>query len=281
MEIEPAFAPSDRARQGDLIARSRLEDRHPFDRFGVVVTADCDMERARPEHQITFLRVVSVSEYVNHVWCRKKLSSLLTKLRNDTAGLLNRVSLAADPNRLPISSERLAEWLKASSPADVCAELGPIDQADLNRLQDKLARLSTALEIANIDDTKSALEALIALRCQETNVEGGDALQAIMKQAKNELAGENDELFFVSRLVSTEENDGYYVLLDNIGTITRGHIFDYQSEADAVLDGAHRFGRLEKTFKYAVVQRFAFLFQRIGLPDDRIDWHKDALQRLG
>src|SRR4051812_42943364 len=70
MEIETTFSPSEPIKQGELIARANFETCHPFDQIAVVVTADCDLERVRPDHHVTLLRVVPVSDFVQHVWCR-------------------------------------------------------------------------------------------------------------------------------------------------------------------------------------------------------------------
>jgi hypothetical protein len=113
MEIDESFTASAPARQGDLIARANFEQRQPFDRFGVIVTADCDMERARPEHQLTFLRILPVAEYVRHVWCRKKLHDLMTRLRNDTTALFNRLSYENEPSQLPVTPAQLVDWLSS------------------------------------------------------------------------------------------------------------------------------------------------------------------------
>jgi hypothetical protein len=283
MELDETFTTSAPARQGDLIARANIERRHPFDRFGILITADCDLERTRPETQLTFLRIVPVSEYVKHVWCRKKMHDFLKRMGLDTTMLFNRLSRDDEPTRLPIKPERLIDWLSSSSPQEICDTLDPgrIKQPDIAKLHKRLDELSSCTKAAGIDRLAPALDSLVFLRAQDKKAELEKTRAEILAQAKNELAKESDEVFFLSQLVSEEESEGYYVLLDQVGTIRRDHLFDYKSEADLTEDGAHRFGRLEKTFKYAVVQRFAFLFQRIGLPDERTDLHKGSLQKIG
>lgn len=280
MEIDKSFNPTEQPRQGDLIARSNFEQRHHLDRFGVIVTADCDLERARPEHQITYLRIAPVTEYVNHVWCRKKLHDVLKKMRTDAAATFNRLLKLSAPDQLPLPPERLVEWLISSSANEVCDTLTGIDGQDSERLSATLTKLAAAVATADLDQNASALEALTTLRADEQRLTPEEMRPRIIKQATNELSRESDEVFFLSKLVSEEQSEGYYVLLDNIGTLRRDKLFNYKSEADTTEEGGHRFGRLEKTFKYAVVQRFAFLFQRIGLPDERIDLHKGALQKI-
>lgn len=114
MEIDPAFSVTQPIRQGDLIACSQTASRHPFDRFGVIVTADCDLERLRPDHQVTFLRVAPVTDYVRHVWCRKKIHALLSTLQKDAATSFNTISQKLDPQRVQLLPRRLAEWLSIS-----------------------------------------------------------------------------------------------------------------------------------------------------------------------
>lgn len=283
MELDETFSTSAPARQGDLIARANFEQRHPFDRFGVLITADCDLERTRPETQLTFLRIVPVPDYVKHVWCRKKMHDILKRMAHDTTALFNRLSRDDEPTRLPIKPERLVDWLCSSSPEEICDTLDPkrIKQPDITKLHKRLDDLSSCTKAAAINQLAPALDSLVSLRAADKKTEAEKARTEILTQAKNELAKESDEVFFLSRLVSEEESEGYYVLLDQVTTMRRDQLFEYKSEADLIEDGAHRFGRLEKSFKYAIVQRFAFLFQRIGLPDERIELHKGSLQKIG
>jgi len=283
MEIDRSFTSSAPARQGDLIARANFEQRHCFDRFGVIVTADCDMERARPDHQLTFLRIVPVAEYMMHIWCRRKLHDLTARLRNDTASLFNRLSQENEPTWSSMTSDQLADWLSSSSAQEICDTLSSnkVRKSDIEKLSIRLGEMQFAGTTANISPSAPALDPFIYLRARKKKVEIAKMRDDVLQQAKNELSKESDEIFFLSRLVPDEQSEGYYVMLDHIGTLRRDQLFDYKSEADLTPEGAHRFGRLQNTFKYAVVQRFAFLFQRIGLPDERIDLHKSALQKIG
>lgn len=174
------------------------------------------------------------------------------------------------------------DWLSSSSAQEICDTLSPerVKQAEIDKLSIRLRELAQAGAAANIGHDDSALDPFVSLRAQEKKIEMGKMREVILQQAKNELARESDEVFFLSHLVADEQSEGYYVMLDHIGTLRRDQLFDYKSEADFTMDGAHRFGRLENTFKYAVVQRFAFLFQRIGLPDERISLHRGALQKI-
>src|SRR5262249_23522247 len=103
MEIERSFLTSEPLSQGDLIALSNFENRHPLDRFGVIITADCDIERARPDHLVTFLRIAPVFDYICHVWSRKKIHILLKQMTITAAAMFDRLSRAVDTDRSPIS----------------------------------------------------------------------------------------------------------------------------------------------------------------------------------
>jgi hypothetical protein len=271
VELDPDFKTNWPIRQGDVFGFWDWRNRSPLSRFGMVITADCDIENGQPDQEIIYLRIVAQFDYVDIFWSRAKLVAAREQALRDLVPQINRLRREHAPNAEPLDPSTILSWLASSTPEDIADAIQVIDESRV-KLVRSLARTRNTVQLASAPAGTSCLDRLLKLRNQDR----GD----VLKQATNDLRSPRDEIFFFTALTDRDDVCGYYVLLDRFGAICRNQISD---SIDAVRRGeksAYRFGSLSKTYKYAVAQRFAFLFQKIGLPSEYNERLNSSLARM-
>ncbi len=63
-------------RQGDVLV-SRDPQTGSLDEVCLVITADCDISKGKFGRQLACLRVLTVKDYVAHIWAKRKLDKLI------------------------------------------------------------------------------------------------------------------------------------------------------------------------------------------------------------
>lgn len=63
-------------RQGDILV-SRDPQTGTLDEVCLVITADCDISKGKFGRQLACLRVLTVKDYVTHIWAKRKLDKLI------------------------------------------------------------------------------------------------------------------------------------------------------------------------------------------------------------
>ncbi|HEV2550426.1 MAG TPA: hypothetical protein VGU20_24145 [Stellaceae bacterium] len=272
MELDLDFRAGSPIWQGDLLGFEDWTRAHPLEKYGVIITADCDIQRARPEQELVFLRVITQADYIDVVWSRSKLERARDKLVHDTTQMVNRLRKAVDAEATALDETDVARWITTTNATDICDALLVSEERERARLIDNATRARTVVEQCKAPLRSACLEHLMRCRSQGRS--------DLLKQASNELAKLPDDIFFITGITEPGDETGYYILLDQIGAIRLNQITDSLAEVRQGSKRAYRFGRLSRVYKYSMAQRFAFLFQRIGLPDDHAVRHGQALHRL-
>jgi hypothetical protein len=272
VELDSDFKTTWPIQQGDVFGFWDWRTRPPLSRFGVIVTADCDIENGQSDQELVYLRIVAQTDYVDIFWSRSKLLGAREQALRRLAPQINRLRRENDSEAQPLDPGEILSWVMSSTPCDIADAIQVSDEKEQARLIRSIEQTKIAADFANIPVGSSCLDRLLELKNQERHV--------TLTQAVNDLHSNRDEIFFITALTDYSDVSGYYVLLDQIGAIRRDYIGD---SIDAVRSGeksAYRFGSLSKTYKYAIAQNFAFLFQKIGLPNDHKDRRNAALARM-
>lgn len=250
--------------QGDLICKNAISDGSSIPTLGVIITADCDIAQNKAGGRITFLEILTISEYLAGPWATEQIRKFV-KTKGEK--LLKQINATIDkPGSAfaPLSENSFLDWIRESEPAEI---LNFLDSDKLNTP-------------ANI----STLKALqIALGYKS---EGDESMFERIKRAWT-TAGENDRSqidkiqsafggnsgfpdYFLLPELPEKEGIGFVVQLRSIHSFQAIDLF--YTEADARIAGKpyayYRIGRLEDAIRFAIVQKFAFLFSRIGMAPD-------------
>jgi hypothetical protein len=272
LELDPDFRSGHPIWQGDLLGFGDWERAHPLERYGVIVTADCDIQQARPDRDVVYLRIVSQKDYIDFLWAKEKLEKIRDRCLADATEMINRLRRQQEPEVVDLELSEVDRWTAEASADEICASILKPEHSEKSRLLANIGRFQKAALYCQQTAGKACLSKLSDIQAR--------SITDLMKTAGNELSDVRDNLFFILGFQEREDKVGYYVLLDHIGAVARDHITDSLGELRRGSKKAYRFGRLNQQFKYAMVQKFAFLFQRIGLPDAHKDSHGSSLQQL-
>lgn len=243
-------------RQGDVIRR--IDATNGAVTWGVIVTADCDIARRKAGERYTWLEIVSIKAYLEGAWAEDQLRQMIKKQAKISAeaisGKIRKQKLSLDP----LQPESLSKWLSTTTADEVLAAVSKtVDPKQLAALQ--------ALRLAygygtNANALSRFTEASKLLGRTEKN------LQDLIREALNSGGGFPD--FFVLPELPNTPGLGFVVLLRAVSSLTSGNLFF--TEMDARISGKpgefHRIGRFSDGLRFAITQKLAFLFSRIGMP---------------
>jgi hypothetical protein len=260
-------------RQGDLFAWGDWQDRPYGDRFGVVLTADCDIANSKIGNFLTYLRVITLHDYVLNVWTRDKIDRLHRRYCSQFCDLVNAMHLRLNVSAIKIPVEATTTWALAANDTELT------DVLNLHNPKDAKHILAAAalVRLSHPDCTKPRnlrpIEILQQIRFGETGKPTDEVLVSIRKDAIGELGQGRYDVFLLPN-VSSLNATAFVVLLRESVSIVSGQIATSFHKAKGLPDLAWRVGRLRPVLRYALTQQYAVLFSRIGIPreyEDAID----------
>lgn len=259
-EFFKSISDGDEIRQGDIIRMIHPSSTPTFT-YGVVVTADCDIAQRKAGERYTWLQVLPMNEYIRGPWADEQLRKLAEKHSKVACEYLNAQLRRLHSSLSPLTAKTLADWLRSSSPEAILrAVTGEIPKPDLKALRD-LSGLAKSLDVGEETSTFCRLQESWSLFGIDP-VKQREAVRGAFKSS-----GGFQDYFVVPELPRTN-GYGFVVLLRSMSTIMAADLF--LTEQDARIhdrpNAFHRLGRLHDGIRFAIAQRLAFLFSRIGLP---------------
>ncbi len=243
-------------RQGDVIRR--IEATSGIVTWGVIVTADCDIARKKTGERYTWLEIVSIKAYLEGIWAEEQLRQMIKKQARISAEAISVQIRKQKLSLNPLHPESLSKWLSTATAEEVLSAVSKtVDSKQLAALQ--------ALRLAhgygtNANALSRFTEASKLLGRTEKN------LQDLIREALNSGGGFPD--FFVLPELPNTPDLGFVVLLRAVSSLSSGNLF--LTEVDARINDRpgefHRIGRFSDGLRFAITQKLAFLFSRIGMP---------------
>lgn len=273
-EIVDTQAP---VRQGDILLFPRVDDTLPWDQMAIVLTADCDLAWGASRGLVTVVPIVSVETYIKHVWAEKKLRNLRAKSLSTCRSMLAK-RREGDEEELEISELAVARWIETTSASAICDERRVTDE----RERESFAVQSQTYLKCNQElgvPPRECLSILLDVRCMASKASQEIETSKAVKQAGSELQEIPQDTFYVSSLPGVE-GTGFYALLRDLGHFPVARITSSLAEAKEMEGRAFRAARLKPVFKYSLVQQFALLFLRIGLPQAYQDAYRATVAAL-
>ena len=226
--------------------------------------------QSKASDRLTYVEVVSTRDYLERIWIPDQLQRFIKKQAIPVAEELGAV-MRRSKLSFALGEDQLLEWLRLR-------DIDAIEKA-LNRtgkpFDAKLLNKLNALRcVVRTEAYQSPLTQWIALR---------DTLGESKEKQATELAGAlagggGFPDFFMLPELPGATGVAYIALLRFIQTVEASQIFT--SEVDARVqdrpDALHRVGRLTDGIRFAITQKLAFLFSRIGLPTYFEDANKSA-----
>ena len=267
MEDTDFFQPvDDRApfRQGDIIRQdgSTADDAIGPSKWGVIITADCDIAQQKMGEYFTYLVIRTARNFVEEVWAAEELAKLENCCTDIAIEEIQRADQTRDPDADPLSRAEVLDWLRSDGTQSILDALGIANV----RLRGKIA---IALDVLAAVDAKSEgcetpLQSLRSCWCIEGRKlpEQCGILQNALKQ--RQMRAE----FMLAPTLPTESELGFVVMIRDVRAIRTRDLYKNRLDlriADASSSGMYRIGRFSDFIRYAIAQRMANLFSRIGM----------------
>ena len=264
-------------RQGDIFARLSAGASIPQE-LGAIITADCDIENGSKNMNLVYLRVITVRQYIEVHWAKKKIEKSLHVKSKDLSARLNSLSSMPNQEATPEITEKfILDFIEDKTQNEIETSINSIAKNSLE--PKKLGNL-----LADFKQLKEIQSALISPAdfnfFQFLSKLANASSEKLFAQARGELSKPPDEVFFLSHVSTDLAGVGYYVLLNEISAIGRLGVTDSASKARENSTMVCRLSRLKPVFKHRLAQQFSFLFQRIGLPDEYIGRNRAVLESL-
>jgi hypothetical protein len=251
------FDYDDPIRQGDILQRNPEATAEPD--WALVVTADCDIVQRKAGGRYTCLSILAAPHWLSRHWAPDQLDRVIRRQVGPAAESLSGQLRQRDPDLDPLSDESLLRWLASQDALTICAAACP-DRPPGDALLGKL----TALRIAAGHEGPE--EPLDRLRAAWTAL--GRTVPQQRAALREALEGERGfPDYFLLPDIPKASGYGHVVLLRDIASVQADEVFRSAVQA-RIADQPHawhRVSRLGDGVRFAVVQKLAFLFSRIGL----------------
>src|SRR5208337_943011 len=120
--------------QGDLIRWEGIEYVAPWHTYGVIVTADCDLEYQKHRGRLSYIPALLTIDYLWYYWRPIVFSDHVRKAIATMATRLNNWRERNSPNSSLLSEEAIQAWLRRANRDKILDELGVQDRGQRNTL---------------------------------------------------------------------------------------------------------------------------------------------------
>ncbi|BER96849.1 hypothetical protein [Vibrio cholerae] len=246
--------------QGDLFKINNKGD-SPFlsyENYAVLITADCDL--ANPSKNVnyyTFLPIISSSSYIEKIWIPEYLEKKVKNKSNELSEYILKNKIHELKGCNPISGIELYNWVKESGIYDIVTSL------ELNKEEPKIKNTIKILELIECDKKND-----IYFKINEIENNNSKKISSDLKSA----ISQSKEEFYILPLIDKMYDSPSVITLRMIRPIHKSYVFTNEIDARQSIFNTEtnlvRIGRFSDYLRYSISQRFAYLFSRIGMPED-------------
>jgi hypothetical protein len=272
--------PYSEIQQGDIVIRADWNAHSPTDRIAVLITADCDIAHQKFGDYLSAVPVVSIDHYVQSFLMLKELKAtseaLHVEIRKSVEPLLGLHPSSSSPTRTALVS-----WVMDGAVSDLpyTENLKPRDAKRLEIMK------SVYREILGTDEeNRMSRSKHLVVRGNSAvrDSDNTDAQKKLIGAIKSHLRQLPQDIFFLTHIPGAprplSDNLGFLVLLREVRPIRADAVVTTLSESRGRDQCFVRTARLLAPFKQALMQRFANVFAKIGLPEDYENDQRQIIQ---
>jgi hypothetical protein len=210
----------------------------------------------------TYLAIRSARDYAEQVWASEQISVLVDRHGPVAVEQILKADQARDPNAAPLTFAELSEWVRADG-AEAVLNAVKISQAAIRK------KVATALEILVLanDCTQTYSTPLERLRaCWTREGKKEPEHRGMVHNALKQRQMRSD--YMLTPTLPSEREVGFVVMLRDIRAIKPTDLFASRLDLRIGNGGEaamYRIGRFSDFIRYAIAQRMANLFSRIGM----------------
>jgi hypothetical protein len=268
-----------RIRQGDVFEWLGNDSADPWTKFGVVVTADCDIVHAKHRGVLSYVPLLELRDYLALFHLPAKLQRGAAPIREQLVKVIRMLQAECAPEfSVPLSEEAALRWVAALTVEGVAKELGVPPERNLDdfrALAADFALVQTAIAAGTFDQLFAGL-----VQVRKRRAKGNDDVHAsIWKDIEDHISRLPGDAFFISSLTS-HQYAGYVAYLRLVREIDQEHIAIRQTDLRASSVRAKRIAALNSPYIYRLTQSLAAVFADIGLPSEYEDARQHLLRRV-
>jgi hypothetical protein len=270
----------DEPAQGDLIEWIGTDRKSPWNTFGVIVTADCDIAWKKNRGVLSYVPALLATDFIWEHWRKDRLETQLPSLLQKAAARISRWRQKIDIESADLSMEAVQAWLTRAGPNEILDELGVLDngeRANLSRVIDPAHLIMRTLKCAE-PDFQLLTEAFCCVNTKAASDPG--VIINEVQRSWGTLPGDVFHLPSMPEEAPDQTAGGLFLMLRSIRQVDAAHV---TARPDDVRNGnakAKRIARVTAPYRYAITQNLARVFADIGLPEDHEIRRKQAAQRL-
>lgn len=261
-ECVPLYSSSELIKQGDVFEWRKPEE--PWKKWGIVVTADCDLLWNKYRGTLSYVPVISLDSFVSTHWLPEQFDKLLGARVNFALPLVRTI---LDPSGASeLSPEGLVQWLHRDGLDKVLSALSVDKESDTSNA---LASCSDVISARGVThDPRTGMETFIRLSSQSRKKKTGDLGNPEWEKLENAMRQLPGDMFFLSS-ISPVYKEGYVAYLRGIREL---HVSQFPATTfDFNTSDVVRIARLTSPYKYRITQQLAAVFSDIGLPGSHVD----------
>lgn len=244
----------DPIRQGDII---RCPAGNQDETWKFILTADCDIAQNKSGQHYTWLRIVTAQHWLEHYWAPEQLKKTAERQLRYALAQLNARIRRENASLAPLTSEALTLWLADATQDDVLTAIWGSSTPDPRA---KLALL--VIQTIHSNTSNAGLEKL-----KEVHRILGRPIEEFQASIREAFSGGGFPDFFFLPDLPGQDSQGFVVLLRDITSVPIEDVFQspWHTKLAGRPGGSYRIGRMTDRLRFAISQKLAFLFSRIGL----------------
>ena len=263
----------DHIEQGDVIEWLPAHAERPWRKFGIVVTADCDLAWGKHGDIISYVPGLLSRDFIWQGFRERFFSKKRDEALQSAIKLANGAIRKQTSEESALSRSAFKDWLARTGRDGLLDELGLRDTAR-DKLGDVLDQILACDEILSTPDFDMML---LERSFARTDSKGGrSTLIRKIEENWNQLPG---DIFHLPSLPTGDE-DGMFLMLRHIRQLSATEV---AGRPDDIMRGdvkVKRIARVCAPYRYSITQNLARVFADIGLPEDHEDRRKSSAQRL-
>lgn len=251
-------------RQGDIFEWITSKGR--ISRFGLVVTANCDLVHAKHRGIVSYVPLIEWKEHLRESWLPLKIRKAAKTNNEKMVGLMRKAQKENCIQEFPniLSEEAIFRWVSSGNIKSIVSTLRmkPCESEQFSILASRLLEVNS-LENLSFESMMGLLEKLRA----DVGVSEEAFKKGIVSEAQDYLCHLPGDLFFINA-IKDELKEGYIANLRLIREIDERLIalkYTHLTDSEVL---SKRIASLGLPFLHRLTQQLGDVFAAIGLPEE-------------
>lgn len=275
-ECEPATDASP-LRQGDVFEWLTRKDADPFRQFGVIVTADCDLARAKHQGIISCVPILPLRDYFRMFHLPRRVKSSLSQVGDELVAVVRKAQERMPEFPEPMSKDAALGWVLRETPEGIAKALVIRDEKSVARVSALVDDYKALSASADEGSFQLQLEALAGFRARTRGSIAAKALGEIVGELAQVAETLPGDAFFIGN-VADGEGLGHVAYLRMVREIQQEAIAIRATELASA--SAKRVSRMCSPYLYRMTQQLADVFAAIGLPTEYEEQRRSIARSL-